>query len=322
MNIGFYLKWDKFSMTDSKRNVLGDELYAESLAGVLRSLPEVTDAQLYAPNHMPTEKLDVMIYLNDSAPMEDLASRHVLYMQNNYGDGSEEALKGFQDTGYDGYAFISNRLLEKHTENGVSGIYLPFGVDVELFYPRQKQDQYAFEVAYIGNDIKGKERTEKYLYPAINYNFGLYGNWAIPKPGVRIWRHLRKYDQYQKAFEKISRGRIPQEDVPVLYSSSRINLNCTAQDCVDWDVITLRIYEVLACKGFMISDKVPLSVTSLDGCAVFTDGGEDLVEKIEYYLAHPSQCEEIAENGYQTVIKDATILARAKELKNYIEEIL
>ncbi len=322
MNIGFYLKWNKYSLAGKEGNVLGDELYAESLANTFRSFPCIHSAEVYAPNYMPSKKLDAMIYLNDSEPLERYSSKHVLYMQNNYGEGSEVALNQFQSIGYDGFAFISNRLLNQHVADGYTGIYLPFGVDTALFYPRKKQKEYVYDVAYIGNDIKGKERTNKYLFPARKYNFGLYGNWAIPKPGFRIWRHFIRHDEYKKVFEKISNGRIPQEEVPILYSSSLINLNCTAQDCVNWDVITLRIYEVLACKGFLITDEVPLSATSLDGCAVFTEGGEDLNEKIEYFLERPLLRDEISENGHQTVIKNASISARANELKNYLEGII
>ena len=322
MNIGLYLKWNKGSLNNNKGNVLGDELYAESLVKALLDTNGVTSADVYAPNYIPKLKLDVMIYLNDTLPIEGVAHRHVLYMQNAYGDGSDVQLKSFQKIGYDGYIFISNTLLSMHRELGCSGIYLPFGVDTSIFYPRKKQENYMFDVAYIGNDIKGKKRTEKYLLPAVKYNFGLFGNWKIPKARFRIWKNLKKHDAYKYVFKKISKGRIDQEDVPILYSSTKINLNCTAQDCVDWDVITLRVYEVLACKGFLITDRVPLAEKNLHDCVVFTDGGKDLEEKIEFYLNKPNAREQFSENGYQYVLEKASISARAKELYKYLESIV
>ena len=314
MNVGFYIKWPKGSL-NSRQNVVGDELHAEGMMRVLRKYTDIRDCDLYAPNHIPEKKLDVMIYLNDTPPDERWARKHVLYMQNAFGEGSDKVLASFRKMKIDGYAFISNKLLSLHRKAGYSGIFLPFGVDVSLFYPRPKEDRYAFEVSYIGNDIKGEMRSNLYLLPATRFRFGLFGNWRTQK---LFWRNR----PYQRVFAKISRGRIAQEDVPILYSSSLINLNCTAQDCVDWDVITLRTYEILACKGFVITDRVPVAEQELKDCVVFTEGGKDLLEKIEYYLARPEERERISRNGYEHVSKNATMDSRMNTLMEYLREIV
>ena len=69
MNIGFYIKWDKHSI-NSSGNVVGDELFAESLCKSINKQFKSIIAELYAPNYLPDNKLDVMIYLNDSPPNE------------------------------------------------------------------------------------------------------------------------------------------------------------------------------------------------------------------------------------------------------------
>lgn len=321
MDIGLYIKWDKGSL-NSRRNVLGDELHGEAMCRSLRKLSGIRSAELYAPNYLPAHKLDVMIYLNDTKPNERWAIRHVLYMQNAYGKGSEDVLKTFQHIGYDGYAFISKRLLNLHIQSGLNGIFLPFGVDLRTFYPRPKDTNYEFEVAYIGNDIKGEARTMNYLFPAVNYRFGLFGNWEIPRAKILFWKNWRKKLPYQKPFQLLSRGKIPQEKVPVLYSNAKINLNCTAQDCVDWDVITLRTYEVLACRGFLITDRVKAAEASMTDCMVFTDGGEDMIKKIDYYLSHEKLRRQIADAGYEYVIGHASIDSRMRELCDYLEDIV
>ncbi|TLD42262.1 MAG: hypothetical protein JETT_1505 [Candidatus Jettenia ecosi] len=321
MKIGFYIKWSKGSL-NSNSNVLGDELYGESICHALRKVKGIKFAELYAPNYLPNEELDVMIYLNGTKPNDNWAKRHISYMQNAYGEGSDKVLEEFQKIGYDGYAFISKKLLSMHKNSGFSGIFLPFGVDLDTFYPRKAERKYTFEVAYIGNDIKGECRTTKYLFPAVKYNFGLFGNWEIPKARLRFWKNWRKVSEYKRIFQKISQGKIPQEKVPVLYSNAKINLNCTAQDCVNWDVITLRTFEVLACKGFLITDRVAVAEETMKDCMVFTEGDEDLAEKIEYYLSHENERKIIAENGYEYVIKHASIEKRVKELYSYIEEII
>lgn len=323
MNIGFMMKWPKGSLSRQQGNVIGDELLGESLAAAInKAIPECK-AALYAPNYLPKDRLDVMVYLNDNQPNEAYAKSHVLYLQNGgYGEHAQVLLARLYKNHYDGYIFFSNKLLELHRQQGLKGIFLPFGVDLDLFKPVTLAAQYSHEVAYVGNNIKGLKPTQKYISPALNFDFGLYGNWSMSQHRLRFWKNwdLRGRAMYKK-LSKISLGRIPQEDMPTLYSSSKINLNCTLQDCIDWDVITLRTYEVLACKGFLISDIVPIAQKTLEGCVVFTKGGEHLSDQIAYYLGHTKEREEIAQNGYDYVLKNASITARAKELYAYLEEL-
>jgi spore maturation protein CgeB len=320
MNIGFMIKWPKGSLDKKNGNVIGDELLGESLSSAIKKIYPECKAELYAPNFLPKAKLDVMIYLNNIAPVNSYANSHVLYMQNGgLGEDVDNLLNRFVANNYDGYIFFSRKLLQIHKKFGGHGIFLPFGVDLNSFKPVEVDLKYEHEVAYIGNDIKGENVTMTYLYPALSFDFGLYGNWQLPK--TRFWRNFGKLALYKRPFQKISKGKIPQSDVPTLYSSAKINLNCTLKDCVDWDVITLRTYEVLACRGFLISDIVPVAKELMNDCMVFTKGNDDLKEQIAYYLSNPKERERIANNGYEYVTKNASIEARAKELVDYIKEI-
>ena len=319
MRIGFYIKWNKGSLT-SRGNVIGDELFGESICKALRKFNDIEKVELYAPNYLPKERLDIMIYLNDSLPDKNWANKHILYLQNGYGEKAAYLLQELRKNEYDGYIFFSLKLLKIHQGDGYQGIFLPFGVDTEIFKPQPQDDEFTYEVAYIGNDIKGEERTMQYLYPAKDFNFGLFGNWEIPKHRFRFWKNFKTMLPYKKLFQSLSQGKIAQEKVPVLYSNAKINLNCTLQSCVDWDVITLRTYEVLACKGFLITDKVPAAVKSMKNCMVFTDGNDDLVNKIKYYLTHEEERQAIAQRGYEYVIKQASIDAVAQKLISYLKD--
>ena len=322
MNIGLMIKWPKGSLNTKQGNVIGDELLGESLCATINRILPNCKAELYAPNNLPKSKLDVMVYLNDIEPIAAHAKNHVVYLQNGgYGEGAVSLLERLTDYGYDGYVFFSNKLLALHQDKGGIGLFLPFGVDTTFFQPKPAQLDYGHEVAYVGNDIKGEIASNKYLYPAVNFEFGLYGNWARPKSRFRFWNKWKSISPYQKAFEKLSRGKIPQADMPILYSSAKINLNCTLQDCIDWDVITLRTYEVLACGGFLITDVVPVAKETMEGCMVFTEGGEALRDQIAYYLAHDDERKAIADNGYSYVLKHASVEARASELVDYLEGI-
>jgi len=308
MDIGFLMKWPK-GLQPVTGQIIGEELYAESLCRELRQLSGVTSAQVYAPNFRPSARLDVIVHLNDTLPVP-YARRHILYIQNFYNEGSDVILKQLQQRGYDGYAFFSQRLLDLHQKAGYSGIFLPLAADTAIFHPKVSSPNYEYDVAYVGNDIKGEERTMRYLYPATNYKFGLFGNW-------HLYRH-----SYSRMLAKLSQGSITREKSAILYSSAKIILNFTGQDSVTWDAMNLRFFEVLACRGFLIADKVPSAERELENCVIFTDGYQDLTQKIDYYLSRPKERKAIAEQGYQYVIQNATVQARAKQLYHLIEEIM
>lgn len=321
LKIGFYVKW----AISATGNVIGDALLAESLCRALQNFPEVASAKLYAPDIPFDERLDILIYLNDVPRMESAARVHVHYMQNGVDGEPVHILKQLLLKKYDAHIFFSKVFLEIYEKEGRNGLYLPFGVDIKFFFPHVLQAEYAFDVSYVGNDIKGTERTMRYLYPAADFNFGLFGNWRLP--GInwrRPWKNISflRLPGYRWKFAKLSRGRIPQEAVPILYSSSKINLNCTLQSCVDWDVVTLRTYEVLACRGFLLSDRVSAMETDLQGCLVITDGYDDLREKIAYYLAHDEERISIASKGYDHVVKHATVQARAEQLLVFLKKLI
>lgn len=328
MNIGFYVGYNKFSLDSKFRQVLGDELLMESLCRAINRLFPDVHAELYAPNFLPREKLAAMIYLHDTPPSRETAAKNLLYIQNGERFSIEalDVIRRRCKGDYDGYVFFSKKLADAYQaleQNAAPSLYLPFGVDTNLFYPRPCDPKYRFECSYVGNDIKGTDATWKYLYPAVAFDFGLFGTWNLlflRNNAYRFWSQLGwRAIRYKLAFSRISRGKIPQEDVPVLYSSSKINLNCTQQTCIDWDVITLRTFEVLACRGFLITDVVPSAKASMEGCLVFTTGGRDLTEKIRYYLDHEDERLAIARRGYEYVRKGATIDVRARELVNFLK---
>lgn len=307
MKIGFFTKF----VPTLLNQVVGEELYAQSLCRELMQIKGVTSAQVFTPGTPLTEKMDIMIHLNDTPP-NPYADKHVLYMQNFYPSGSENALKALQQLRYDGFAFFSLRLLKLHEQLGYTGVFLPLAADTGIFHPTPGNPEHQFDVVFVGNDIKGQEETMQYILPAICFNFGLFGNWDQP------W-HSRPY---KHALRKLSRGPVSREQAASLFSNSKIALNFTDTDSIIWDAMNLRFYEVLACKGFLISDRVPSAEQHLKDCVVFTDGGYDLFDKIAYYLARPEERMQIAERGYQYVTNNATVQLRAAELYKYLEQVM
>lgn len=91
--------------------------------------------------------------------------------------------------------------------------------------------------------------------------------------------------------------------MPVVFHESRININPTSKAIRSG--IPLRVFDVFACEGFMISNY------QTELCELFVPGEdfiyyesiEQVPELIEYYLEHEGTRREIAHNGF-TKVKD------------------
>lgn len=99
------------------------------------------------------------------------------------------------------------------------------------------------------------------------------------------------------------------------FRCSKINLNITLKSIITG--IPLRAFEIMGSGGFLLSnyqaDFLEHFVPGED--FAYFASNEDLMEKIEYYLSHEKERQEVARNGYEKVKKYHTY-------KNRVEEIL
>lgn len=103
-------------------------------------------------------------------------------------------------------------------------------------------------------------------------------------------------------------------EMPVVFHESRININPTSKAIRTG--VPLRVFDIFACEGFMISNYQP------ELCEMFVPG-EDFVyyESIEqvpelagYYLEHENERREIAYNGYIKVKEQYSYMVRLNRL--------
>jgi spore maturation protein CgeB len=325
MRIGFFMKFNKGISSKWGKNTVGEEPYFEAMARYLRGMKGVDSAELYTPSYLPMERMDIMVHVNDTAPTQS-ANKNVLYLQNGYPtEGTGRVLERLSKLGFDGFILLSKKMLDLHHSNGFEGTCIPLGADTDYFYPRELKQSLAFDVSYVGNDIKGRERTERFLIPATKYKLGLYGNWTLQPQGkietLVPYLRQKRYLPYQVKLSKLSRGKLPQDDLPVLYSSSKINLNITMQEAVDWDFTNLRPLEIMACGGLLMTDRVSSVEKEFAGGAVFTDGDEDLVQKIDEYLADEKKRKAVADRGREIVHRYCSIKMRSVDVLDYLRSV-
>lgn len=106
--------------------------------------------------------------------------------------------------------------------------------------------------------------------------------------------------------------------MPLVFSNSRINLNITLKTIQTG--VPLRVWDIIGCKGFLISNyQEELCQYFLpDAEFVFYESEDDLLKKIDYYLSHEKERLEIAHNGYEKLISQHTFLHRMNNIMEII----
>lgn len=103
-------------------------------------------------------------------------------------------------------------------------------------------------------------------------------------------------------------------EMPLVFHGSTINLNMTTHSIRSG--IPLRIWDVLGCEGFLISNyqaEIPEYFIPGEDIELY-ESEEDLIYKCSYYLEHPSRAKEIAHNGFEKVKAHHTYLHRILEM--------
>lgn len=105
-----------------------------------------------------------------------------------------------------------------------------------------------------------------------------------------------------------------EESMPAVFKNSKINLNITLRSITSG--MPLRAFDIMGAGGFLLTnyqqDFLDYFVPDED-YVYFTDE-QDMLNKIEYYLAHEKERNSIARNGYEKVKAAHTYYHRAKEM--------
>ncbi|MBQ1194337.1 MAG: glycosyltransferase [Lachnospiraceae bacterium] len=107
-------------------------------------------------------------------------------------------------------------------------------------------------------------------------------------------------------------------EMPVIFNRSKINLNITTKTIQTG--ISQRVFDVLACHGFLISNYQE------ELFEFFTPGKDletfssipELADKISYYLSHENERLAIANSGYETVTKLHSVDVRLNQILSFI----
>ncbi len=145
-------------------------------------------------------------------------------------------------------------------------------------------DAYYIKQWFFSRKLTNIERTLLVELIAERYDLHLHTwNWEVVPPNVK---------------------RFPETDIEGAYKvfyASKINLNITLRSIESG--VPLRIFDIMSVGGFVLSNWQE-ELTELfeeDKEIVLFKTPEEMVEKIDYYLAHEKERIRIGINGYQKV---------------------
>jgi hypothetical protein len=133
-------------------------------------------------------------------------------------------------------------------------------------------------------------------------------------------QHLRRQhllSEIQKAGLPLIVQRLPAPLAATLYNSTQITFNCSLNGDLN-----MRIFEVMAANGFLITDRLSPQ-SGLE--SLFCDGKEyigyddlpQLLELLRHYLAHPNDCLKIAEAGHRAYVNGHSPQQRIKDVLDF-----
>jgi spore maturation protein CgeB len=213
---------------------------------------------------------------------------------------------------YDLYVSTKRAVIPDIRKAGCKNVvYIPFAYKPSVHFPErpvsaQERQRFQSDVVFIG----GCDSDRVPLVRAI-----VEGN-----PGLRLrlygwfWNRHRLLRRYYRGF---AWGR----DFRLAVNGAKIVLNLVRR--ANRDGHSPRSFEVLACGGFMLTDRTEEHAELFDEGkeAACFGSDEELVDKVGYYLRHDVERGVIAERGYQRVVRGRnTYCDRLETIINLVSE--
>lgn len=154
--------------------------------------------------------------------------------------------------------------------------------------------EYLFAQYVINREITARERREFVIDISRKYGMDLYSK--DPDFDVPGCHNHGVVDYYDMA--------------PYIFKNVKINLNISLRSIISG--IPLRCFDIIGAGGFLLSNYQ----SDFDDCFVagedyvYFDSKNDMLDKIEYYLAHDDEREQIAAHGRQTALENHSFEAR------------
>ena len=240
----------------------------------------------------------------DFAPMLEFLSRYrvILWLWDSYRRFS--GLINLVRVSSEVFCFEYEDLAELRGQLSVPVEYLPLGADAKIYSPAECERD--VDISFVGAPRKERVKIlEKVCALALERN------WSVKIVGP----FLQERHFYKKIFFRfknshlvkcIDRDYTSPNETAELYRRSKICLNINT---VEHHSLSPRTFEICATRSFQLMNggQAAHGLMNLETDLVTFDSVEDLLAKIEFYLAHDELREKIARAGYESTLKNCTL---------------
>ncbi|MDF2454528.1 MAG: Uncharacterized protein K0R51_521 [Cytophagaceae bacterium] len=194
--------------------------------------------------------------------------------------------------------------------------FIPHGFDPDIHRPLiasgRLKDQLTCQVSFIGTHSLKKEQ---YLSALLN---------AIPSLDLKIWGNGWHKSSSSNLVNAIQNNELVGDLYAMAIHASSINLGILSeqvQGASSGDLITSRTFHIPASGGFMLHERTVESIQYYkeDSEAVFFEGTEELIQKVQYYLTKASERKQVCQNGRTRALAEHSIDQRAETLLNTLK---
>ena len=200
----------------------------------------------------------------------------------------------------------SKRLIDESLKPlGKITYYVPQFTNPERFKPYEKTDKFVHEVLFVGSDNSNKGRECVNFAVDTGAKFDVYGKFWDGKLPAGV----------------LKGGYIDNDELYKHYSNAKIVLNDHRRDMKYFGFISNRIYDVTASGGFILSDYMPEIEEVYGDSIVMYKNYDEFKQKIDYYLSHEDEREELIEKARKITLENFTNVKVAQIFDNIFKNI-
>jgi len=201
---------------------------------------------------------------------------------------------------------------------------IPHGADRLFHFPVVPVSKYSYDIVYLGARLGHKRWFfDNVLRPLRRrHRVGIFGPyWTLKDNLLRAGQKACMKMKFRKGAELLNdlRITIPPDEENALYSSAKICLNFHEREpdgSQPHYIVNQRTFKICACGGFQICDHVPAirKYFAEDELVMARIDKDDWLDKIDYYITHDKEREEIRRRGTDKALRDHTYHNRVKQL--------
>jgi len=176
--------------------------------------------------------------------------------------------------------------------------------DPEIFKAFEDKDGiYVNELLFVGNSRNIFRKSLKYLLPT-SYTLAVFGT---------LWKQFIDVHYIKGEY-------VPNDEVYKYYANAKIVLNDHWDSMRENGFISNRVFDVLACNGFILTDNVKGLDTMFNDIIITYESKTELQDKIKYYLNNEEERQRLSEKGRELVLSKHTYVNRVETILESIKE--